>query len=645
MKKQVLFIIMLLMSLMVSAEPVEIDGICYNVVKKAKIAEVTYGLNGGLGDYYRGDVVIPDSIIYDGVICYVTSIGQNTFYKSPDLTSVTIGNRVTSIGDYAFYRCPDLTSVTIGNRVTSIGDYVFNGCELLDSITIPNSVTTIGNYTFSDCNSLKSITVGNNVTFIGKETFGGCNDLTTVHIQDLNSWCNIEFFDVTSNPLTFAHNIYLNGKELHDLTIPNTVTSIGDYAFCSCYNLTSIGKQTFSGCSGLTSIIIPNSVISIGDFAFSYCQELTSITIPKSVRLIEAHAFYNCPIASVKVESGNAVYDSRNNCNAIIITSTNELILGCKATTIPNTVTSIRDNAFMGCKELKSINIPYGVTSIGNYAFSSCVDLISVDIPNSVKSIGRSAFHYCKNLTSVTISDSMTSIESSTFRECSKLTSITIPHSVTYIGDDAFYGCSELTTVTIGNGMNNIGEYAFSGCNNLTDVYIYAESVPSLSTGVFYNSYIEYATLHVAGSINDYLNTKPWSDFGNIVSFTPVYKLTYLVDGEEYKTYEYEEGECVSAEPNPTKEGYVFSGWSEIPETMPANDVTVTGRFLLKPICATPTVTILPNGKIRVESATEGATCVTNITASNAEPLTDGEISLNTPLTVYTVTSYATKDG
>ena len=170
--------------------------------------------------------------------------------------------------------------------------------------------------------------------------------------------------------------------------------------------------------------------------------------------------------------------------------------------------------------------------------------------------------------------------------------------------------------------------------------------MPTTSSDAFFDTNINNVTLHVpSGSISQYRTTSPWNGFKNIVSVVPVYKLTYIVDGKEYKSYEYEEGKSITPEPSPAKDGYCFSGWSEIPETMPAHDVTVTGSFLLKPICATPTITILANGKVKVESATEGATCITNITATNAEPLTNGEISLNIPLTVYTVTAYATKEG
>ena len=258
---------------------------------------------------------------------------------------------VTSIGKYAFYDCTRLTSVDIPNSVTYIGESAFCRCRSLASIDIPNLVTAIGDYVFAACSGLTSIVIPNSVTSIKERTFSYCSGLTSIEIS-------------------------------------NSVTSIGD--------------ETFMACTGLTSIDIPNSVTSIGHQAFYHCTGLTSIDIPNSVTSIGLSAFDGCSgLTSIVLESGNPRYDSRNNCNAIIETAYNILIVGCKNTIIPNSVTAIGDDAFHGCTGLTSIVIPNSVIYIGYEAFHGCTGLTSIVIPNSVTEVGYEAFYQCTGLTDV----------------------------------------------------------------------------------------------------------------------------------------------------------------------------------------------------------------------------------------------------
>ena len=449
--KYLLLLVSLLISIVANAYDFEVGGIYYN--KDGNCAIVTSGDSN-----YSGDVSIPSTVNYGGMEYSVTSIGSRAFYICYGLTSVTIPNSVTSIGNWAFSGCSGLTSMTIGNSVTSIGDQAFNGC-------------------------------------IG---------LTSVHIKDLAAWCKITFNNSTSNPLYFAHHLYLKGEEIKDLVIPNSVTSIGERAFYYC--------------TDLTSVTIPNSVTSIGDWAFFRCTGLTSVTIPNSVTGIGNSAFCFCSgLTSIKVESGNTTYDSRNDCNAIIETASNTLVTGCKNTVIPNSVTSIEGDAFYGCSGLTSVTIPNSVTSIEGGAFDGCTGLTSVTIPNSVTSIGGQAFYGCSGLTSVTIGNSVTSIGHLAFSNCSGLTSIkvesgnttydsrndcnaiietasntlvagckntVIPNSVISIGDYAFHYCSGLTSVTIPNSVTSIGNGAFFYCTGLTSVAI-PNSVTSIGDWAF----------------------------------------------------------------------------------------------------------------------------------------------------------------
>ena len=392
-----LLILLLFSSFSALAYDCKVGGIAYDLNTTDKTASVTYmsSYSSINKEAYVGNIIIPESITYSGITYSVTSIGDLVFSDCSGLTSVTIPNSVTSIGKYAFYNCSGLTSVTIPNSVTSIGDGVFRGCSGLTSVTIPNSVTSIGDSAFSDCSGLTSVTIPNSVTSIGKYAFYNCSGLTSVTI---------------GNSVTTVGEYAFRGcSGLTSVTIPNSVTSIGDSAFSDCSGLTSltIGEKVtkipgsaFSGCSGLTSVTIPNSVTSIGIRAFRGCSGLTSVIIPNSVTSIGKYAFDYCSgLTSVVVDKNNGTYDSRDNCNAIIETSTNKLVVGCKNSIIPNSVTSIGSYAFRGCSGLTSVTIGNSVTSIGDYAFRGCSGLTSVTIGNSVTSIGEYAFYNCSGLT------------------------------------------------------------------------------------------------------------------------------------------------------------------------------------------------------------------------------------------------------
>ncbi len=318
---------------------------------------------------------------------------------------------------------------------------------------------------FESCSGLTSVTIPNSVTSIGEYAFYNCSGLTSVTIPN----------SVTS----IGESAFRGCSGLTSVTIPNSVTTIGERAFYNCSGLTSvtignsvtsIGNSAFSGCSGLTSVTIPNSVTSIGSSAFSDCSGLTSVTIPNSVTSIGNYAFSSCS--------------------------------GLTSVTIPNSVTSIGNYVFSSCSGLTSVTIPNSVTSIGDYAFAYCIGLTSVNIPNSVTSIGKLTFAGCSGLTSVTISNSVTSIGGEAFRGCSGLTSVTIPNSVTSIENSTFYDCIGLTSVTIGNSVASIGNYAFRGCSSLTTLNFNAINCGDFSNYSDYRFYnCPITTINIGDSV------------------------------------------------------------------------------------------------------------------------------------------------
>ena len=379
MKKIFFLLVVILLPLMVSAETVEINGIYYNLISKAKQAEVNRKPSSG---WYSGSIIIPKSFIYNDVTYSVTSIGDYAFNHGSGLTSIEIPNSVTSIGAHAFNGCTDLQKVIVPDIAAWCGIefkdnysnplylahhlYSDENTEITD-LVIPDGVMKIFAYAFYNCNSLTSITIPNSVMSIGTHAFYGCTDLQKVIVPDIAAWCGIIFGNGYSNPLSYAHHLYnKNNTESTALVIPNSVKSIGDYAFINSTSLTSveipnsvtsIGDGAFNNCSGLTSITISNSVTSIGEGAFNGCKGLTSITVPNSVTSMGAGVFSSCSSLT--------------------------------SVTISNRLNSIENDLFRGCSALTSIEIPYSVTSIGAAAFLFCNSLTSIEIPNSVTTIGE----------------------------------------------------------------------------------------------------------------------------------------------------------------------------------------------------------------------------------------------------------------
>ncbi|MBO7134916.1 MAG: leucine-rich repeat protein, partial [Bacteroidales bacterium] len=441
--------------------------------------------------YPEGNLEIPETVEYNGITYSITSIGNGAFYACREITSLSIPNSITDIGQEAFRYCEGLTG----------------------ELTIPNSVTNIYNNAFSDCENISSVIIGNGITIIYQGVFFGCTRMT--------------YISISNSVTTIVRGAFNGCYGLTSVTIPNTVTSIGESAFGGVrnieYNGTATGspwgaltvngyidgnlvytdetRTNLTGCSTLTTDVeIPNSVTSIGDYAFYRCDSLSSITIPNSVTSIGNRVFSYCSGLEVfSVEPDNTIYDSRNNCNAIIETETNSLIYGCKNTIIPNSI-----------------------TSIGDYAF------------------------FYSGLTGTLI----------------------IHDSITNIGQGAFWGCSDIETITIGLMVETINGDAFYSCSNITDINVRTYTPPVLGVDAFREStYTDAKVWCTCGTVDVYINNSDWGQFSNIRNDTTAL-FNIVVQTAEYDmgsatgsgTFSCEMEQTIMAIPN---DGFRFLSWND----------------------------------------------------------------------------------
>ena len=493
---------------------------------------------------FKGDAKIIDALELQGKRLVVTGIGRDAFKDCSVLTSIYIPKSIKCI-DRAFQGCERLKAVHItdlsawcrtifpistltysdtsdpiiiletGNPLWYAHHLYLNGEEVVD-LHIPEDIDTIPQCSFMGCEGIKTVTMSNRVTWIGFCAFHSCKALTSVTGTGVKIIDGYAFFDccmLTSASLgdqveVIWEGAFFNCHSLASFTIPNSVNSsyrsVGKWAFRECNGLTSVTfhcktvKGWFAGLTGIKEVIFGDEVTTVTNGSFYNCSGLTNITIPEGLTDIGLSTFANCSsLTSIVVQEGNPVYDSRDNCNAIIKTETNELLYGCAQTKIPESVTSIGESAFHGCGNLTSITIPNSITAIGNRAFASCTGLTSFDIPESVTSIGDNAFV-----------------------NCTGLTSISIPEGVTRIGDFIFYGCYALESIFLPSSTSYIGRWAFAECRCIKDVYCFAEKVPDVFDTTFKStSSVSSATLHVpAASLEAYKAASYWKTFGSIVA-------------------------------------------------------------------------------------------------------------------------------
>ena len=502
MKRIYLLTIIFFFSLIVRAVNVEIDGIMYNINAKTGLTEVV----ANPSHQYKGDIVIPEAITYEGKEYTVTAIGESAFSQR-NITSITFPNSITSVGRAAFYCCSLLDSVVLPEKVTVIGDMLFanctslrrvvipegltlidnsafNSCYSLDSLIIPNSVTRIEDWAFALCKGLTYVEMSRGLTYVGRGAFGDCSALNTVIIPDLSSWSMINFGDYNSNPLTTTKTLKINNEEIRDLVIPDDVTYIGDYAFRGCTNITSvtmgenvtkIGTSAFSGCKNCASFTIGENVTNIGSWAFQGCSALTSLTsLPRKVPSTSSNTFDNSikdqtilyvPSAALEAYSSKTPWSDFYDIVALNIPK-HQLAYFVddalyKSFTLeegeyitPEPAPEKEGYTFSGWSEIPERMPKHDVTVTGSFTLTS--EQLALD--------GIQYTLWVKEKTAEIVGFDVTDGFTGQVSIPSTVTKDGTSFDVTRIGDSAFSKCENLTSVTIPESISFIGESAFSGC-------------------------------------------------------------------------------------------------------------------------------------------------------------------------------------
>ena len=529
---------------------------------------------------YRG--VANSIVIPDGVVC----IGGGAFYNLGIVKSITIPASVKSIESSAFRLCYSLSSIDFGTGIVTIGNGAFSECFGLTAIIIPNSVTSIGSGAFNRCSSLSSIGSPENVTYIGEEAFhytewyqnqpDGALYIGKVLYEYIGEMPAETSFVIKEGTTHICQAAFMNCKELMSVTIPNSVTSIGGYAFYDCSSLTSIewnakhcsipysnkpsSNPIFSECPQISSFTFGDSVEYIPSFLCFGMKALTSIVIPNSVTTVGEGIFYGCNALESVVLSENIIeFPSLKTTN----TYGKTIYYGC----------------FGECSSLKSISIPHSITNIGSGAFSGCSSLVQTNYTGSIGdwcnikfgNSGANPICYSHNLyindvkiKDLIIPNSVDSIHDYAFDNCKSITSTTIPNSVTSIGYNAFAYCDSLTFVAIGNGVTNIESYAFRNCP-IDTVYSRNPTPPQITTYTTEPFTSKPVCYIPCGAISSYKNSTWKSYMSQFIEGNVYFLNTNVSDSlagrvETIKDPHCDEGATFQAIPNV---GYEFVQWSD----------------------------------------------------------------------------------
>ena len=528
-----------------SAYDFMVDNLAYNInTDDSTTVSVVQAVNGNavaLPDNYSYlDTVrlieIPTVVSFGEKVYTVTMIGESAFQTANNIEEVILPNTIIEIGKYAFVGCSKLRNINLPNSLKTIKYTAFSGCSVLENIVIPESVVTIEGYAFYRCHKLTSITIPSSVKQLGPAIFAFCANLTTAEINNdfissgqFSSCPNLKNVYLSNSILNIGKSAFSVCNSLQSITIPESIISIGEGSFDGCAQLSDVVWNVPQYTSydnffpkNVKNIILGENV-EILPYNFLAGTEIDSLYIPVNIKDLN-YAFNSCQnLRSIVVDSENATFDSRENCNAIIATSNDSLALGCKTSMIPSSIKHVGNYAFNDCIGLEHLCIPDGVETLGEHSFAN-ISADSIVLPPSIKSIGYSAFSQCSNLKYVRFPKNLTIIGEKAFKECRNLTSIHWPDSLFSISTSAFHSCTSLEKLYFPSSLYAIGSGAFYNCSGLTDIYSQMKTPCILFSNGFSSSGYN-ATLHVpAGSTELYQNAvdwmyEGWTYFTTIVEF------------------------------------------------------------------------------------------------------------------------------
>ena len=519
-----------------------------------------------------GNVAVAGEVEYEGETYTVTSIGDEAFKNSSQVSIITLPESVTTIGTAAFANCTQLSTINLPNNLTTINANAFSGCKLLATINLPSSLKEIGKYTFKDCATLSTLTIPDGVTTIPDGLLYNCKGITELIISPYTTSIGMSAF---------------NQCKMTSLELPGTIVTIGDSAFRACTKVTSLrigenvvsmGKTVFFGCTNLKTVhveagdatigadafkaIVPfETVIYVPDNRYEYyttqkgwstyadnikpaSQSGKTFTFNNLDYLITDETAKTVKLVGYKIATGtyNIPQKVEYNSTPYTVTAIGPYAfannLGLVAVIIPESITTIAPSAFAGCTTMKSITIPNSIVSISPKVFEGCSSLESLTIPSGITFIANNLASGCTNLAELSLPSTITTINDNAFYGCAALKSLTIPQNVTTIGNNAFAGCATIEEVEISANVASIGNNAFNGCAKMDTVVVLGQST-IIGTGVFDGLDENFDILVVPARLKAYRSAQNWSAYADHIKAIGEDNKAIIIDDIYYEITDY----------------------------------------------------------------------------------------------------------